>query len=160
MHDSSATGAALSGAIVYFQGTTPTVLTGGNWNEPNTNYSAGNPDYVKLKLNKDKFRVSDASKAFWTDASAAVDANYVIVGAADATITSGGKTRTTSYVQVAGTPSTGTAVVTGNFTISATAPSGGSTGLIRDMSPSNTTLTGALMDGGSVTVPAGGSSGG
>ncbi|MFB0964492.1 MAG: hypothetical protein QMC36_02155 [Patescibacteria group bacterium] len=33
-------------------------LTGGDWNVPNTNYSAGNPDYVKLRLNKDKFKVS------------------------------------------------------------------------------------------------------
>lgn len=160
VHDSSATGAALSGAIVYFEGTTPTVLTGGNWNEPNTNYSAGNPDYVKLKLNKEKFRISEIANPYWSDAMAAADTNYLIVGAPEATLTSGGKTRTTSYVQVAGTPSTGTAVVTGNFTVSPTAPAGGSTGLIRDMSPSNTTLTGALMDGGSVTVPTGGSSSG
>lgn len=54
VHDSSA---ALSGAIVVIDGN-PSFLTGGDWNEPDTNYSAGNPDYAKLKLNPDKFRVS------------------------------------------------------------------------------------------------------
>ena len=36
----------------------PTVLTGGDWNAAGTNYSAGNPDYVKLKMNPEKFKVS------------------------------------------------------------------------------------------------------
>ncbi|MFB0964271.1 MAG: hypothetical protein QMC36_00960 [Patescibacteria group bacterium] len=35
-----------------------TALTGGDWNVPNTNYSAGNPDYAKLKLNPEKFKVA------------------------------------------------------------------------------------------------------
>ncbi|MFZ3232337.1 MAG: hypothetical protein WA194_02185 [Patescibacteria group bacterium] len=35
-------------------------LTGGNWNDANTNYSAGNPDYAKLKLNSDKFKTASA----------------------------------------------------------------------------------------------------
>ncbi|MFB0964879.1 MAG: hypothetical protein QMC36_04250 [Patescibacteria group bacterium] len=36
----------------------PNVLTGGNWNDANTNYSAGNPDWGKLKLNPDKFKIA------------------------------------------------------------------------------------------------------
>lgn len=153
IHDTSATGAALSGAIVYFDGSVPTTLTGGNWNEPNTNYSAGNPDYVKLKLNKEKFRVSEISVPYWKEAFAATDANYLIVGAAEATITSGGKTRTTSFVQVAGIPDDGAVVISGNVPTSTTAPAGASTGLIRDMSPTNTSSTGALVDGSSVSIP-------
>ncbi|MFB0965185.1 MAG: hypothetical protein QMC36_05915 [Patescibacteria group bacterium] len=33
-------------------------LTGGDWNETGTNYSAGNPDFVKLKMNPAKFKVT------------------------------------------------------------------------------------------------------
>lgn len=51
------TGAALSGAFVYLDGT-QIVLTGGSWDAPNANYSAGNPDYAKLKLNPEKFKVA------------------------------------------------------------------------------------------------------
>lgn len=54
IHDS---GASLSGGIVFIDGNSNS-LTGGDWNAPNTNYSAGNPDYVKLKINKDKFKIS------------------------------------------------------------------------------------------------------
>lgn len=56
VHDADA---ALSGGIVFISGN-PNVLTGGNWNTPGTNYSAGNPDYVKLKLNPEKFRIASA----------------------------------------------------------------------------------------------------
>ncbi len=157
VHDFTSTGASLSGAIVYFDGNVPTTLSGGNWNDANTNYSAGNPDYVKLKLNKEKFRVSELSVPYWPTVLAAsntgaTNTSYLIVGAADATITTGGKTRTASYVQVAGIPSTGTAVVTGNIPASALTGTGASTGLIRDMSPTNLSSTGALKDGGSTTI--------
>lgn len=55
VHD---TGAALSdGSVAYVDGN-PTFLTGGAYGTANTNYSAGNPDWVKLKLNPDKFRLS------------------------------------------------------------------------------------------------------
>lgn len=67
VHD---TGAALSGAVVYLDGN-PTVLSGGNWNVAGTNYSAGNPDYVKLKLNPEKFKI--ASLPFFETAHAAYD---------------------------------------------------------------------------------------
>ncbi|MFB0964527.1 MAG: type II secretion system protein, partial [Patescibacteria group bacterium] len=73
VHDYTATGAALSGAIVYFDGNTPTTLTGGDWNVAGTNYSAGNPDYAKLKLNQEKFRVSELSVPYWTSALAATN---------------------------------------------------------------------------------------
>ncbi|MFB0965342.1 MAG: type II secretion system protein [Patescibacteria group bacterium] len=51
------TGASLSGAFVYLDGT-QTTLTGGDWNVSGTNYSAGNPDYAKLKLNPEKFKTA------------------------------------------------------------------------------------------------------
>lgn len=50
-------GAALSGAFVYVDGS-QTALTGGDWSASGTNYSAGNPDYAKLKLNPEKFRTA------------------------------------------------------------------------------------------------------
>ena len=72
MHD---TGAALSGAFVYVDGN-QTALTGGDWNVSGTNYSAGNPDYVKLRLNADKFKTaSQGSPA----AFAAYDPKYLAV---------------------------------------------------------------------------------
>ncbi|MFZ3233182.1 MAG: type II secretion system protein [Patescibacteria group bacterium] len=72
VHDS---GAALSGAFVYVDNA-QTALTGGDWNVPNTNYSAGNPDYVKLRLNAEKFKT--ASSGFLT-AFAAYDPKYLSV---------------------------------------------------------------------------------
>lgn len=66
---------------------------------PGTNYSAGNPDYVKLRLNPEKFKT--ASRGFLT-AFAAYDPKYLLVGAMDAALsTVNGKKRTTSYFQVA-----------------------------------------------------------
>ncbi len=35
-----------------------TTLTGGDWNQAGTNYSAGNPDFAKLKMNPAKFKVA------------------------------------------------------------------------------------------------------
>ncbi len=83
VHDS---GAALSGAFVYLDGT-PTALTGGAWNTAGTNYSAGNPDYAKLKMNPEKFKVarsgaeSAISAVFGlvSGVSAAYDAKYLTV---------------------------------------------------------------------------------
>ncbi len=50
---------ALSGGVVVFDGNS-TSLAGGDWNQPGTNYSAGNPDYVKLKINREKFKITRA----------------------------------------------------------------------------------------------------
>lgn len=87
VHDS---GAALSGAFVYVDGT-QTSLTGGDWNQTGTNYSAGNPDYAKLKMNPEKFKVSAsglpgalANAAGFGTAEAAYDSKYLTVGAMDA----------------------------------------------------------------------------
>lgn len=80
---------------------TPIALTGGDWNVPNTNYSAGNPDFTKLKINPDKFKVSGLEKLF-EDAFASYDSKVVSVGAADVTSVSNGKIRTNSLVQTAG----------------------------------------------------------
>jgi len=111
VHD---TGAALSGAFVYVDGN-PVTLTGGDWNAQNANYSAGNPDYVKLKMNPEKFKVSTVGsleKAF-----AAYDSKYLSIGALDvSTKGNNGSRRTTSWFQVAGVaPATKVAVVSGNF---------------------------------------------
>ncbi len=122
VHDS---GAALSGAFVYLDGT-PTTLTGGAWNSPDTNYSAGNPDYAKLKLNPEKFKVArnetnsllSAALDRIAAVSAAYDAKYLTVGAMDAVAgsASGGKKRSVSYFQVAGiSPATGAISVSGNY---------------------------------------------
>lgn len=79
-----------------------TTLTGGNWNAPNTNYSAGNPDFAKLKINPDKFKTSFLKSSF-EKAFAAYDSKIISVGAAEAVATlPNGKKRVTSYVQVAG----------------------------------------------------------
>lgn len=55
VHDASV---ALAGAVVYVDASNPVILTGGAWNAPGTNYSAGLPDYPKLKLNPDKFKLA------------------------------------------------------------------------------------------------------
>lgn len=65
-------------------------LVPGNWNQPGTNYSAGNPDWAKLKLNPEKFRLSSLgaklAAALYT-AEAAYDTGAVTVGAFDWTST-------------------------------------------------------------------------
>lgn len=53
VHDAAA---ALTGAAVAYVDGSPVTLTGGDWNQAGTNYSAGNPDWTKLKLNPEKFR--------------------------------------------------------------------------------------------------------
>ena len=77
VHD---TGAALSGALVYVDGN-PVTLTEGDWNAAGSNYSAGNPDYAKLKLNPEKFKVS--SLGIFENALAAYDSNYLSAGSVD-----------------------------------------------------------------------------
>jgi hypothetical protein len=111
VHDS---GASLSGAFVYVDGV-QTVLTGGDWNQSGTNYSAGNPDYAKLKLNPEKFKVS--ASGILPSALAAYDSKYLSVGAIDVLQNgSNGSKRPASWFQVAGVaPATGVAVVSGNF---------------------------------------------
>lgn len=61
-----------------------TTLTGGDWNQSGTNYSAGNPDFVKLKMNGEKFKVTgrfDALEKFafaTTDSAVAADADSAL----------------------------------------------------------------------------------
>lgn len=72
---------------------------------------------------------------------AAYDARYLTIGAVDATVGNGNKTRSVSYFQVAGiSPATGTAVVSGNYPAS----SGSVAGLVKD--PKASGSTGALVD--------------
>ena len=93
-------GAALSGAFVYVDGNQVT-LTGGDWNVSGTNYSAGNPDYAKLKMNPEKFKVSELGSVFH-EALAAYDSKYLSVGAMDAqTVGANGRKRIVSWMQVA-----------------------------------------------------------
>jgi len=137
----------------------PLVLTGGDWNQPNTNYSAGNPDWTKLKLNPDKFRLSSVPEKFaalFGMAEAAYDPKSVSVGAVDAALSSmpSGRKRTSSFFQVTGTaPATGLVSVSGNFPspTAAQTASGAVAGLVKN--PSSTSLTGALVDGSSSSVP-------
>lgn len=49
--------AALSGGIVIVDGN-PIALSGGQWDVPKTNYSAGNPRWDRLRMNGDKFKLS------------------------------------------------------------------------------------------------------
>lgn len=144
VHD---TGAALSGAFAYVDGT-QVFLTGGNWDQAGTNYSAGNPDYSKLKLNPEKFKVG--FRPFDRASAAAYDAKYLAVGAFDATVGIGTKARTASYFQIAGiAPATGVASVSGNFP--ATQSGGSVAGLVKD--PKVSSSTGALVDGGNSSLP-------
>lgn len=159
IHDS---GASLSGAFAFVDGN-QVFLTGGDWGTPGTNYSAGNPDYVKLKLNPEKFKVSASglpggtlellarTLGFASESFAAYDAKYLAAGAFDAAVTTGNKARTVSYLQIAGiSQNTGVAAVSGNYP--GTASSGSVTGLVRD--PKSASSTGALVDGANSSLPA------
>lgn len=111
VHD---TGAALSGAFVYVDGK-QVALSGGAWNDANANYSAGNPDYAKLKMNPEKFKISFIGNVEKT--LAAYDSQSLSIGALDISIQgNNGSKRTASWYQVAGVaPGTKMAVVSGNF---------------------------------------------
>lgn len=68
VHDAAA---SLTGAaIAYVEGDSVT-LTGGQYGTPNANYSAGNPDWAKLKLNPEKFRVSASASRLMATIGAA-----------------------------------------------------------------------------------------
>lgn len=49
---------ALTGSAYVVFGTNSAMLVPGDWSAPGTNYSAGNPDWVKLKMNPEKFKIS------------------------------------------------------------------------------------------------------
>lgn len=148
-------GAALTGAFVYVDGTA-TALTGGAWDAANTNYSAGNPDYAKLKLNADKFKVASVLSAIQETIAAYDPAGQFSIGAMDYSSagTASGKKRASSYFQVVGTnPDTKTVTVMGTYPGGAL--SGSVAGLVK--SPSG---TGALVDGGTASGGGSSSSGG
>lgn len=114
IHDPAA---ELAGAFVVVDGTS-TYLIGGNWNDPDTNYSAGNPDWTKLKLNPAKFKIAQGGFGKWLDgALAAYDPGIVSVGAADVqSALPSGRVRISSFVQVAAvSPVSKEAVVVGNY---------------------------------------------
>lgn len=141
--------AALSGAIVYANGN-PLILTGGNWNQAGTNYSAGNPDYAKLKLNPDKFKIT-AMPTFVGETYAAYDTGQVLVGAAEyaASYTAAGRPRLSSYFQVAAlNPATKVVSVSGNYPVGAAS---NVNGLIKD--PSSQGQFDALVEGTASRYP-------
>lgn len=76
------TGAALAdGSLAYVDGN-PVTLTGGAYGTAGTNYSAGNPDWAKLRLNPEKFRLSSLGARFasaFGNAQAAYDPKLVSV---------------------------------------------------------------------------------
>lgn len=144
---------ALSGGTVVFDGN-PIALSGGDWDAPGTNYSAGNPDYAKLKISKDKFKIaSNGGRVFAelfsvASATGTADPAYLLVGAAETSeISASGKKRIRSAVQVAAIPSTGKAVVTGSYS----GQSGAVAGLVRD--PGSASSTGSLVDGVATGAP-------
>jgi len=87
---------------VYVDGT-KLALTGGDVGSPpsDSNYTAGNPNYAKLKMNPEKFRISSFDRI--ARALAAYDSKFLSVGAVDWSTTSSanGRTRMGSYLQVA-----------------------------------------------------------
>lgn len=112
---------ALSGGVVVFDGNSSS-LAGGDWNQPGTNYSAGNPDYSKLRINREKFKisrseglVSDVFQKFQAFAATNADPTYLLVGAVDVTRTVEGKTKIRSYGQVAGLLPSKTETVIGDY---------------------------------------------
>lgn len=149
IHD---TGAALTGAFIFVDGT-QTVLTGGTWDAAGTNYSAGNPDYAKLKLNADKFKVASLVESV-SEAFAAYDPSGALsVGAVDysSSVNATGRKRSSSWFQVAGTnPTTKVITVLGNYP--GTSLSGSVAGLVKD--PAS---TGPLVDAGTSGTPPGAS---
>jgi len=108
---------ALSGAFAYVDGAS-VALTGGDVGSApaDSNYTAGKPDFKKLKLNPDKFRISASglpggtmgvlarATGFGADsAEASYDADSLMAAGADfMTAGANGKKRVTSYVQTAG----------------------------------------------------------
>ncbi|MDQ1344444.1 MAG: hypothetical protein QG650_1166, partial [Patescibacteria group bacterium] len=118
---------ALSGAFAYVDGD-PVALTGGDIGQPpaDSNYTAGKPDYVKLKLDPEKFRVSASGlpgKAIalalspFGASEAAFDPASQMAAAFDSkSVAANGAPRNTGYFQVAGiSPDTGAVSVAGNF---------------------------------------------
>lgn len=157
VHDASLSGASLSGAFVEFDGNR-TYLTGGDWNAPGTNYSAGNPDWAALKLDPSKFRIASGDSralAFLERAFPRVLAGYdpksVLLGVAEAELppSASGKPRTRSFLQGAAFLPSGSAYVVGDAP-SFSSASGSSLGLVRD--PSSPYLTGAVTDSASVAL--------
>ncbi|MFZ3233535.1 MAG: hypothetical protein WA194_08695 [Patescibacteria group bacterium] len=150
VHDSSLTGVALSSAFVEFSGK-QIFLTGGAWNSPNTNYSAGNPDWAALKLNPSKFRTSAFPFVRFDSALAAYDPKTVSIGAMDVVeFSANGTARARAYLQGAAILSNGTAYVTGDAP-GFSSSTGASLGLIRDLA--KTSSTGALVDTAQSLVP-------
>lgn len=107
-----ATGAALSGATAYLEGS-QVVLTGGQLGTGDSNYSAGNPRWDRLRMNGDKFKLASGSApglpyAFGrlgtpVDEASAYSTGELSVGAVDVfkTLPNGRKRAVPSF-QVAG----------------------------------------------------------
>ena len=86
-------------------------LTGGQFGDPGTNYSAGNPRWDRLRMNGDKFKLASghdkglpyAFGGMGAETSAAYSTGELTVGAVDVFKTAAnGKKRNTPFFQVAG----------------------------------------------------------
>lgn len=123
--------AALSGAFVFVDGAN-VALTGGDVGglPADSNYTAGNPRWDRLRMSADKFRIASfRSPILSDDASAGYSTGMVSVGAVDVPKAGiSGRKRNQPLFQVAAVlPSNGMTTVTGNFT----PQNSGAAGLVR-----------------------------
>lgn len=148
---------ALSGAFLYVDGN-PVALTGGDIGQPPTdsNYTAGKPDFLKLKLDSEKFRISSTPFSFMDSVHSAFDPSTHMIGAVDVQFPSANGYRNANYFQVAAiSPDTGSVSVSGNFP--APTPedleSGSVAGLLKNPSAVDGDAgTAAILDGQNVNV--------
>ncbi len=103
--------ALAGGAFVAFDGSNAENLVGGACGTSGTNYSAGNPDYAKLRLDAEKFKTAflnapkslvAVTRTLRTAVAETANPDYLLVGAADLTDESGIKPRVRNFAQVAG----------------------------------------------------------
>jgi prepilin-type N-terminal cleavage/methylation domain-containing protein len=147
------TGASLSGAT--YSGVT---LTGGSYGTAGTSYTAGTPDWNKLRLDPSRFTAKAALPAWSPIQIAEAGSATPYAGAADVTdgSTISGKVRYRSYSQAALQDSAGAWHVAGNWPGSSVP--GTSSGLIAD--PTDSTRSLAVTDSAPGTLTGSSSQGG
>lgn len=139
VHDPSTT---LSGTVTLVFKSSSTTLVAGSWDDVGTNYSAGTPDFAKLKLDPEKFRISSQEALLLAFADSASE---MFVAAADVLEGTGSEARPQFFLQSAAVLGDGTAFVVGNYV----PPSEDSPeGLIADPSGTGALIDGATISGG------------
>lgn len=163
VHDS---GSALGGTYLFVDGT-PVALTGGNVGEApaDSNYTAGTPNWARLKLDPEKFRTSGVFPTFLPTASASSGPG-ILAGAVEVRTSADGRTRDAAYFQIAAVlPDSKVATVSGGIPeptqedLAAASASGiaVASGLVRN--PYSANPAAALEEGTAVSVPEGSSGG-